>query len=795
MEAIGAVSGVTRRPIRWRLVALVAPTATLLLIQVLPLVTGARTLILRDVLNTHAALRVSLADALRAGEFPLVDPLRSGGQALAGNANALAFYPDNLLLLAGSDLWQLNLHFVLHWLLAFGAMYWLARACGLEPEGSVAAAIVFGSSGYWLSQMNLYNAVAPVALAPALWAAQIEAGVPATRRRGLVATGLVWALMILGGDPIVAMVACISGLAVSAARHGRRLPWTRLALSLVLGSLVALPQIVETLRILPASYRAAEGYASSGGGVRDPRAMLDLVIPLFFGRPDLGAIWGKALFGGFPPIYFTLAPGWLALAFAAAAGAPHRRAARWLAGLAGGAVLLTFSGGTPIPGWVSLLPGGQLLRFPEKVFLVAALALALAAGSGFDRIVRGDAMRRLVSFLLASLTVAVTLWLLFGLPVTGVEAAFVGLFDGLGAPAAWSNGRLRWAGLSMFGSTVIVVGLLVSVGLRRRRWLAGALLLSLHAFSQIAFLRPLLASDESAVYSSPPVVASGLPASAVLAQGAVSDLFGVDDMSQLVDRFPDAHVRWMHRNVWSELHAFSALAAGRRLEFHFSAEGLDSFVLAAASQGMKHFDDVRRIAVLRATGVDRLLLTRALVPETAGGTRLLATESGLARQIHVYEVLAPLPEATLAGSIIRAPHMNAAFESIWRPGFDPATVAVIPGSSPPVAAPSGAARLVRSERENVEIEIDSPSGGVLILRRAHLPIWRATIDGTPAPTVIAQLTRLAVEVPPGPHRVVFSISRWPLRISVATASLALAALILLWRWDGRRAAGPVNTTP
>jgi len=790
MEAIGADPGVNRRPIRWRLVALVAPTAILLLVQVLPLVTGDQTLILRDVLNTHAALRVSLADELRAGEFPLVDPLRSGGQALAGNANALAFYPDNLLLLVGSDLWQLNLHFVLHWLLAFGAMYWLSRAWGLEPEGGVAAAIVFALSGYWLSQMNLYNAVAPIALAPALWAAQLEAGVPATRRRGLVAGGLVWALMILGGDPIVAMVACISGLAVSAARHGRCLPWKRLALSLVLGSLIALPQIVETLRILPASYRAAEGYASSGGGVRDPRAMLDLVIPLFFGRPDLGAIWGKALFGGFPPIYFTLAPGWLALAFAVAAGAPRRRAARWLAGLTAGAVLLTFSGGTPIPDWVSLLPGGQLLRFPEKVFLVAALALALAAGTGFDRFGRGDARQLLVISLLASLTVAVTLWLLFGVPVAGVEAAFVGLFDGLGAPAAWSNGRLRWAGLSMFGSGVIVVGLLVSIVLRRHRWFAVAVLLLLHASSQLAFLQPLLASDESAFYSSPPVVAGGLPGSAVIAQGAISDLFGDDDMSQLADRFPDGHVRWMHRNVWSELHVFSALTAGRRIEFHFSAEGLDSFVLAAAAQGMK-----RRIAVLRATGVDRLLLTRALVPETAGGTRLLATESGLARQIHVYEVLAPLPEATLAGSIIRAPHMNAAFESIWHPGFDPATVAVIPGSGPPVVAPSGTARLAVSEPEHVEVEIDSPAGGVLILRRAHLPIWQATIDGVAAPTVIAQLTRLAVEVPPGPHRVVLSISRWPLRISAATALLALAALILLWRWDGRRAAGPVNTTP
>lgn len=776
----------TSRLARWRIVALAAPAAVLVLIQVLPLVTGARTLILRDVLNTHAALRVSLAEGVRAGELPLVDPLRSGGQALAGNANVLAFYPDNLLLLAGSLLWQLNMHFVLHWCLAFVAACWLGRSWGLGREGSVAGAVVFAFSGYWLSQMNFYNAVAPVALAPALWAALLETGVAARRRRGLFFVGLAWGLMVLGGDPIVALIALASGGLLALARHGRSLPWGRLALALALGTLVALPQVVETLRILPTSYRAVQGYAQSGGGVRDPRAVLDLLIPLFFGRPDIGAIWGKTLFGGHPPIYFTLSPGWLALALAAAAGAPRRRDARWLAVMAGASALVTFSGGTPIPGWLTALPGGQLLRFPEKAFLVAALALALAAGLGFDRLLHGEGRRRVVLALAAALALSATLWLLCGVPALGGEPLFLRAFAELDAGRVWAEGHLRWAGLSMFATALVALATGMLLTLRRHSWLAASILLALHAVSQLAFLRPLLADDESAAYSRPPAVAAALPASAVLVQGAVTDVFGADDMSELVAHFPDPHVRWLHRNVWSELQTFSARMAGRRLEFDFSAEGLDTFVLAATSQGMKHFDDARRIAVLRATGVDRLLLTRSLAPEGAGGARRVTTVAGMVRPIHVYEVPAPLPEVTLAGTVVRAPHMNAALEAIWSTGFDPATTAVIPGSGPPVVATRGTARLVRSERERAEVEIDSPSGGVLILRRAHLPIWRATIDGVPAPTVIAQLTRLAVEVPPGAHRVVFSISRWPLRISSAVAALALAALVVLgWR-DGRR---------
>ncbi|KAB2964811.1 MAG: hypothetical protein F9K16_03460 [Thermoanaerobaculia bacterium] len=776
----------TDRPGRWRTLALVAPVAVLVVLQVLPLVTGARTLILRDVLNTHAALRVGLADGLRGGELPLVDPLRSGGQALAGNANVLAFYPDNLLLLVGSNLWQLNLHFVLHWLLAFLAAYWLGRSWGLAREGSIAGAVVFALSGYWLSQMNFYNAVAPVSLAPALWAALLEAGTPERRRRGLLVAGLAWGLMVLGGDPIVALVGLGSGLLLALARHGRSLPRARLALALGLGTLLALPQIVETLRILPMSYRAVQGYAESGGGVRDPRAVLDLLIPLFFGRPDVGAIWGKAIFDGHPPIYFTLAPGWLALALAAAAGVPRRREGRWLAAAAGLATLVTFSGGTPIPGWLTALPGGQLLRFPEKAFLVAALALALAAGCAFDRLVRGDGPRHLALALGGVLALGGTLWLLFGVAALGGESLFVRLFAELDARAAWGERHLRWAGLSMFGTALVVLVSTTLLALRRRPRVAGALLLTLHAGSQLAFLRPLLADDESAGFSRPPAIAGEVDPAAVLVQGAVTELFGDEDISDLAPLFPDRHVRWLHRIAWSELLSFAALEAGRRLEFDISPEGLDTFVCAATARGMSHFDDTRRIAVLRATGVDRLLLGRALVPEGAGGARRLTTVQTLARPVHVYEVPAPLPEVALAGAIVRAPHMNAALEAIWISGFDPSSTAVIPGSGPPVVAPPGTARLAVSEREHVEVEIDSPSGGVLILRRAHLPIWRATIDGAPAPTVIAQLTRLAVEVPPGPHRVVFSISRWPLRISGTVALLALAALVVLWRRDGRR---------
>ena len=74
---------------------------------------------------------------MREGVLPLVDPLRASGQALVGNLNNVALYPDNLLYLVAPPIWALNAHLWLHLLLAPVALYWLARTLGLAAGGVV----------------------------------------------------------------------------------------------------------------------------------------------------------------------------------------------------------------------------------------------------------------------------------------------------------------------------------------------------------------------------------------------------------------------------------------------------------------------------------------------------------------------------------------------------------------------------------------------------------------------------------------------------------------------------------
>ncbi|HVR11607.1 MAG TPA: hypothetical protein VMW75_26420, partial [Thermoanaerobaculia bacterium] len=135
-----AVSEVEWRRARRRFAAIyVLPPMLLLAWIALPLARGTETLYMRDVLNAHLAMKWSEARALHQGYFPLLDPYRGGGQPLAGNPNAVPFYPTNAFLLWASPLWALNAHFWLHLLLAPLAFFWMARRWGLAREAAWAA--------------------------------------------------------------------------------------------------------------------------------------------------------------------------------------------------------------------------------------------------------------------------------------------------------------------------------------------------------------------------------------------------------------------------------------------------------------------------------------------------------------------------------------------------------------------------------------------------------------------------------------------------------------------------------
>ncbi len=794
--------GATEAPASRRRFALlyVLPTLLLLAAAVWPLVTGERTLYLRDVLNTHFEMRWAQAEAMRQGYLPLVDPWRAGGQPHLGNPNTGALYPDSALLWFASPLWALNAHFWLHLLIAPFAGYWLGRAWGLGREGAWATGVAYAASGFLLSAMNLYNLMAGLALAPALTAAVLRLTAEDPPRWAPAAAGAIWALLLLGGDPMTAALALVLALAAAAFRGGARRstgrparrPVVAILAALALGTLAALPLLVEFLRVLPQSYRGYWGFSEAAAtiGSWDPRTALEWLLPLAFGRPDLG-FWGRDLYGGELPLFYSLAPGVVALALVAASGRPRGRAARWAwAAIAAGG-FLALGRFNPAIGWLLELGGRGLLRLPVKLWLAVALGASLLAGLGFERALAERHGRRAAGRALAALA---AIYGVSWLALAAWPEAAAGWLRGR-VPAGFPDAlvdqeRLRWSGLCLLSLALVALAALL-LRLAARRPAAGAALLALHAASQLFFLRPLLATDEARLYEEPPALVAEVPARSLLAHGKADDLFGPQRVP--IESYPDLRLIWLQRQTWAELFPYAAARWGRRAELAISPEGLDAFLTRATSEAVRRLPDAGRLRVLEASGVDRLLLGRRLEAEAEAAAELLRSLPTPGGEIHLYRLPGAAEEVQFVGRVRRSPHLNDGLEAILDPGFDPRRDTVLAGEGPELAGEGGRVGVLRSEPEELEIEVEAASAGALVVQRTFLPIWRAEVDGRAAPIRIANLHRMAVELGPGRHRVTIRTDRRPLAASSAAAALGIAGLFaLLARPPGRGPGRPAS---
>ncbi len=759
----------------------------LLLVAAWPLIDGSRTLYLRDAANTHLPAKWSQADAMRAGRLPLIEPLRDGGQPALGNPNTVPLYPDNLLYLVLPTIWSFNAHFWLHLLLAPWAFFWLARVWGLGRRAAWAAGACYAASGFFLSSLNLYNLVAGYALAPALAAAALRLSEPGgPQRRRVAALAVLWGLLLLAGDPMTAAVALAAALAAVAVRSGWRAllrggPW----LALGLGTLLAAPQLVEFLRILPSSFRGHWGYSAAAAGEASwhPATLFGWLVPFPFGGPDL-AFWGQRLFGGDLPLLFALYPGLAAMALALAAGRPRRDdggAGGWAWGLIVAGLFLALGSYNPVVRGLMALPGAGLLRLPVKLWLLVAMGAALLAGRGFEGAFGGRSLdgagRRPLALALAGVGgVMATLWLGLTLAPAAARAALGAVAPGA-AGAFIDQQRLRWAGLCLAGIAILAIcGALLRLAKGHPR-LAGALLIAVHVSSQLLLLRPLLSQEEVAVFERPPELLSRLPPAARLVHAVPDALFG--PVEATAPSYPDARLLWYQRQTRRQLFPSTGRLWGRRYELTRSPEGLDSFLSRAASQTLPGLDDVARLRLLAASGVDHLLMTRRLTGAAAEMVDLLDTGDGEPRGLYVYRLRAASPEVLFASSIYRAPHLNGALSRLLQPGFDPLREAVLPGSGPPSAGAGGRVEVVAAGPESLELAVEARGPGALVVHRAHLPLWRAEVDGRPAPLLAANIHRLGLELAAGSHRVRLWVDRRPLWAAGLVAAAVAVALLLL----------------
>ncbi|MGH2683743.1 MAG: hypothetical protein ACRDIX_10970 [Actinomycetota bacterium] len=141
------------------------------------------------------------------------------------------------------------------------------------------------------------------------------------------------------------------------------------------------------------------------------------------------------------------------------------------------------------------------------------------------------------------------------------------------------------------------------------------------------------------------------------------------------------------------------------------------------------------------------------------------------------EIGGPAPRASLitAWEVVRP---GEALGIVTGPGFDPSTRAVLeesPGMEPPGEAP-GHATYRQEGPQAAEVIVDGRSPALLVVRNVWDPGWRATIDGRPAPVLVADYLLQGIPVPAGRHTVELRYDDPWVGFGVLGSALALGAL-------------------
>jgi len=726
-----------------------------------------------DTLSLGYMARAFFADALRAGTFPLWNPVILGGtpflESLAGGDS---LYPPSLILLLALDPvralgWKLVMHVFLAGVLMYGWCRALDRsrlAAGLAGLGYMLApflvTLVFpGHDG-----KLFVTALAPLVFWMAERSLTARTLLPFVGLSGSVAlviltTHFQMAYFLFGSVGIYAVVRWIQE-----GSGGRRSPagarFAGFLLAAVVGAGAAGVQLIPAVEYITESSRrsattvgaespeAARAYSASWS--LHPEEIMSLVIPEFVGNSAGGTAWATDTYWGRNP--FKLNHEYIGLVLLILAGLSFlggpRPWVRWtLAGIGGAGLLFTLGAHSPL--WhllYAVLPGVGLFRAPSMVIFVTGFAVATLAAFGVDR---GIALAR------------------------GSD------------PAGW-----RRASLYLWGcvGVLAVVTLLAATGALTGAWSAifeaplpgreGALETLRPHLVRGAFVATLLAGCTAGVWWA---LRAGYLAPAgvgvALAILLAADGFRISDpFVRTVDRRqvtqPDANIRFLQAQQQARpddpFRVLSLAEAGQdvtpgqfglelmaghhpndllryRELIGMEGSGFPEHVFDGGGGFNTNLLAILNVGFLLWPDYDPRLGSLQ-GPEPA--SRITFPDG---RPFTSVYALPTLPRAYLVGEALVRDD-EGVVDFLLSPAFDPASqvvVAEIPPGELAGAGVGGEVRWLRRETNRLELEVEADGPALLVISENWFPAWRAEVDGTPAPVLRANHTLRAVPVPAG----------------------------------------------
>jgi len=709
------------------------------------------------------------AESWRRGVIPLWNPYLFAGAPFVGDIQSGIFYPLNLLtFLISSPLTFCDMEYlsVLHFFIAGAGMFAFLRygklrtpalACGasvanyesptsnfqLSRPAALGGAIAFEFSDLFITHFGNLNLIAVVSWLPLVLLFYSRA---VTDRRPAFAAiaGLVLAVASLAGHVqsflsiLVALVLWAlfyvlvnRGRAVeqienrqSKIENSRLYPFVLLTLVALVTFGLSAPALLPSIEMTQHTVRAVFSYEQAAQFSLPPAQLIGLFIPGFFGRgpQNVWGPWPRVEVGyiGVLPLVLAL----LALIL--------RRDAitRFFGVLALIGLALALGGYTILHGWLyQFVPGFGQLRAPARFIVLTDVALAVLAAFGFDMLLHAlpHASERVFRRIVRAAP-----WAFLLIALAAGSTAYAILILGQGQDAVLFNRIANAANALAFFILLLAlsIALIVARGtrfFRRGAWAALALALIFFDLFSLGAYVDASTDDPTRVFEHPDAVAF------LKSDGS---FYRVDPRETGVD------------NVWPP---DTSILYGI-----FDVNGDNPLVLA-------DFDRYWQSLGSRSTPLYDLLNAKYLigrknVPLDRAKFRLAFDgDPGFS----VFENMHALPRAFIVYDVRVVPDHATALAAIHTPDFDPARMAVLEGQKA-----EGTLRGQKAEGNSqatvnitgygpneILLDVNTPSAGVLVLSEVYYPGWRAWVDDREVEVMRANYLFRAVELPAGAHRV------------------------------------------
>ncbi|TMJ01633.1 MAG: hypothetical protein E6G97_15240 [Alphaproteobacteria bacterium] len=705
-----------------------------------------------------------MARAFATGESPLWTPNVFAGWPNIADPQSMLFSPLHVLLALSSAApgFRANDAVTFAYLFIGGLgiiLYFRDR--GWHAAGALTAALAFAFGGAASARLQHTGQVISLAWLPVALFLLSRALERSSWRWGALAGGAA-ALIVLGRDQVALLeVYVLAGFVLA---HWCGAGWrTRARASIapliaggIAGLLIVALPIVFTELLASDSNRPEISLYNAGRGSLHPTHLLSLAFADLFGAMDPKVdFWGAGGFAwnerfGMADLFLAqnmsllysgaLAP--VLLVIGATRGLLWSREIRFFTIVAALTALFMFGWYTPVfHAMYEVMPGVKLFRRPADATFVFGALIAVMTGYLVHRwlgwIAPANRAQRAIELAIAGLVIAFTAWL--SITTVGLTLALKPIITG-----------------------TLCIALAILVLFLARRLNSGAPL--------TATLLLVVFTTADLAWNNAPHESTGLPPARydALRPGTRNETVALIKQRLAAqqpnhrDRVELIAIEYHWPNICM-IHGCEHVFGHNplRLKWFYGATNVGDTVADTRQRRFSALYPSYRSTFADLFGL-RLIAIRMPVEQFDRGLKPgdlnLIARTGDA---YVYENPRALPRVMMVGHWTLA-NFDELTASGWPPDVDPAKTVLLEKAPPlPKVDAAGTARLMRYANTEIVVEVDSPSGGMLVLNDVWHPWWRATVGGVETEILRANVIFRAVAVPPGKYTVRFMFE--PLR--------------------------------